>query len=306
MSANEQAGSIRSIYQAYLTRGFERTSQQFTEDAELHSVPTGESYQGREGYVRFARTWAAAFPDLRVDILTLETSGDTSVVEYQFRGTHTGALITASGFIPPTWSTVEVRLCDVLRVRDGQICSLVSYFDSATMLRQMGLLPHSPLHATDRRATLDLYASPVDASAEQRNKAIVHRFLEEVVNQRNPAAAAAVCAPGLTWHGGAMGSARDLPAFQSLLASVLTSFPDLTVEVHDVIAEQDRVAVRLTLRGTHLGEFQGVASTGRTVCSTGLITFRIAENRIVEQWWQNDILGVLRQLNATPAAAKPS
>jgi steroid delta-isomerase-like uncharacterized protein len=304
MPAENQEVVLREIYAAYESRSFECAAAAFAEDAELHNVPTGDSYRGRDGYLQFARGWVAAFPDLRLDVQRLDVSGSLGVVEYTLRGTHTSALITASGFIPPTWASVEMRVCDVLRIRDGLIVRLDSYFDSATMLRQMGLFPNSPLHSADRRAALDLYATEVDASSEQRNKAIVHRFLEEVLNQKNPTAAVAVCAPDVAWHGGAMGEARDLPAFQSRLASFFTSFPDLHVEVHDVIAEEDRVAVRLTLHGTHLGEFQGVPPTGKTISSAGLNTYRIGTDGIVEEWWQNDILGVLRQLNAMPAPLK--
>jgi steroid delta-isomerase-like uncharacterized protein len=304
MPAENLEVMVKEIYDAYESRSFERAAGAFAEDAELHNVPTGDRYRGREGYLQFARGWAAAFPDLRVDLQRLDAGGSACVVEYTLRGTHTGALITSGGFIPPTWASVEIRICDVLRMDGGLVERLDSYFDSATMLRQMGLFANSPLHSTDRRAALDLYATEVDASAEQRNKAIVHRFLEEVLNQKNPTAAVVVCAPDMTWHGGAMGEARDLPSFQSRLASIFTSFPDLHVEIHDVIAEEDRVAVRLTLHGTHLGEFQGVPPTGKTISSAGLNTYRIGSNGIVEEWWQNDILGVLRQLNAMPAPLK--
>lgn len=306
MSEQQPVDVVRSIYEAYQTRGFERASELFAEDAEIGNVPTGDRYRGPGGYLQYARGWAAAFPDLQVELSHLEATADAAVAEYSFRGTHTGAVITTGGFIPPTWSQVDFRLCDVLELRWGKVVRLACYFDSATMLRQMGLLPNSPLHAADRRAPLELYATAVDASVEQRNKAIVQRFLEEVVNQKNPAAAAAICAPELSWHGGAMGEALDLPGFQSQLASIFASFPDLSVEIHEMIAEHDRVAVRLTLRGTQLGEFQGVAPTGKRVVSPGMSTYRITDNRIVEEWWQNDLLGLMRQLDALPAAVRPS
>ncbi|HET7321546.1 MAG TPA: ester cyclase family protein [Longimicrobiaceae bacterium] len=297
---------IRAVYEAYETREFEAAAQHFAEDAEVVNVPTGDRYQGPDGYLQFARGWVSAFPDLSVDVTRVGGGENVAVAEYLFRGTHTGAVIANGGFIPPTWSHVDFPLCDAIELEGGQIRRLTCYFDAATMLRQMGLFPNNPLHASERRASLDLYATEVDASAQQRNKAIVHRFLEEVVNQKNPAAAAAVCAGSVQWHGGAMGETTDLPAFQSQLASIFTSFPDLTVEVHDLIAEQDRVAVRLTMRGTQLGEFQGVPPTGKKISSPGLNTYRIAENQIVEEWWQNDLLGVMRQIDALPATAKSS
>lgn len=295
-----ESTSVRSLYEAFQDRSFEQASALFADEAEITNVATGDSYRGREGYLQYARAWAAAFPDLRVEVLRYEETDRWALAEYVFRGTHTGALISSGGFVPPTWAQVDLRLCDTVEVQDGKISRLHSYFDSATMLRQMGLFPNSPLHTADRRAPLELYATEVDAAAQQRNKAIVHRFLEEVLNQRNVGAAGAVCAPELVWHGGPMGEAHDLPGFQNKLRSIFRSFPDLSVEVHDVIAESDRVAVRLTMRGTQLGDFQGIPPTGRKIASSAMNTYRIAENRIVEEWWQHDLLGLMKQLDSAP------
>jgi predicted ester cyclase len=303
MTAQSPGTVARIIYNAYGTREFEKAAEWIADDAEITNAATGDRYLGREGFLQLARGWSAAFPDLRVEIGPVGAGGDTAVIEYTFRGTHTGALISPGGFIPPTWAQVELRLCDAVQLRDGKVVRISSYFDTGTMLRQMGLFPNSPLHAAERRAALGLYATEVDSSAEQRNKAIVQRFLEEVVNQRNPGAASSTCAPELAWRGGSIGDTRDLPAFQSTLAAVFASFPDLHVEIHDIIAEEDRVAVRLTLHGTQLGEFQGIAPTGKRIAASGLNSYRITNSRIVEGWWQHDLLGVIRQLNAVPAVA---
>lgn len=302
MSEGDQSSRIRSIYDAYRSGAFESAAESFAEDAEIQNVATGDRYRGREGYLQFARAWAAAFPDLRVEMLRHHLSENWGMVEYAFRGCHTGALISSGGYVPPTWAQVDFPLCDTFELREGQIVRLQTYFDSATLLRQMGLFPNSPLHTADRRAPLELYATEVDAASQQRNKAIVHRFLEEVLNQRNAGAAAAVCAPEVVWHGGSMGEAPDLPSFQNKLRSIFHSFPDLIVEVHDMIAETDRVAVRLSMSGTHLGYFQGIPPTGRQIYSSAMNTYRISDNRIVEEWWQHDLLGLMKQLDAAPRA----
>src|SRR5690606_551462 len=103
--------------------------------------------------------WSAAFPDLKVEVLRFELADEWGIAEYTYRGTHTGALISGGGFVPPTWAQIELRLCDTLQLQDGRVARLNSYFDTATMLRQMGLFPNSPLHSADRRAPLELYAT---------------------------------------------------------------------------------------------------------------------------------------------------
>jgi predicted ester cyclase len=76
-----------------------------------------------------------------------------------------------------------------------------------------------------------------------------------------------------------------------------TAFPDQRVAVDDLLAESDRVAVRFTLRGTHLGELLDLAPTGRRVTVPGVAIYRIAGGRIAEGWVGFDALGLLEQLS---------
>jgi predicted ester cyclase len=70
-----------------------------------------------------------------------------------------------------------------------------------------------------------------------------------------------------------------------------------------VIAEDDKVVLRVTAGGTHQGEFQGIPATGRTVTITGMGIARIEDGRIAESWWDFDALGLMQQLGAVPAPA---
>jgi predicted ester cyclase len=80
-----------------------------------------------------------------------------------------------------------------------------------------------------------------------------------------------------------------------------TAFPNWVETVEDVIGEDDRVVVRVTGSGTHRGEFQGVAPTGRHVTAGGIGIARIEDGRIAEAWAAYDALGLLVQLGAIPA-----
>jgi predicted ester cyclase len=308
MSEEQNVRAYHAMVEALNARDFERAAEAYHEDATIVNVATGEALRGRDGFRQLARGWVAAFPDDRIEVARMVpgSKGEVLVAEYVRRGSHTGPLITPTGHIPPTGSQLELEACDVVEFLEGKIRTVRTYLDSATVLRQMGLLANSPLHAPDRRAALELYATEVDAALPQRNKAIVQRFLREVMNRRDPAACSAICSPNLTWHGGTLGTTYDLGAFQAFLAGFFASFPDLHLAADDVIAEADRVVVRVTLQATHLGEFQGLAATGERVRVTGTNTYRIANGRVVEQWWQHDLLGVLRQIEAAPALAPPS
>jgi len=92
----------------------------------------------------------------------------------------------------------------------------------------------------------------------------------------------------------------DLAGVKRLIGMFLTAFPDLRLTVDSLIAEGDRVASRLSFRGTHRGPMMGMPPTGRPAHTTGSAIFRVADRRIAEEWFELDLLGTLRQLGAAP------
>ncbi|TDD02589.1 ester cyclase [Nonomuraea deserti] len=96
----------------------------------------------------------------------------------------------------------------------------------------------------------------------------------------------------------------DLPGPQALKqvwAVLLQGFPDMRVEVEDVIAEGDKMVSRNTVTGTHQGEFRGLPPTGRSVAYNEIFIFRFADGRIAEIWGVVDLLTQMRQLGALPS-----
>ena len=89
--------------------------------------------------------------------------------------------------------------------------------------------------------------------------------------------------------------------FKPFAANIRGTIPDTHICVDDIISEGDRVAVRITLEGTHSGHGLGVAPTGRSVCIQGIIIVQIRDGQIVEAWNSYDQLGLLRQIGALPA-----
>lgn len=82
--------------------------------------------------------------------------------------------------------------------------------------------------------------------------------------------------------------ARLIETFKDTFLEARNAFPDLSVAVEDIMAEGDRVAARVTMRGTHRGEFQGIAPTGKRVEVKAIDMFRISDGRIVEHWGHAD------------------
>jgi predicted ester cyclase len=72
-------------------------------------------------------------------------------------------------------------------------------------------------------------------------------------------------------------------------------------EIHDLIAEDDRVVARTTMHATHRGDFFGIPPTGLAVTLDGVHILRVAGGKVAEHWGSNDDLGLMRQLGAVPA-----
>ena len=86
------------------------------------------------------QAWSTGFPDSRVDTTSLIDGGDYGVVQFIFRGTHTGPFRGPTGEIPPTGRAMEIPACNIWRTRHGKLVEAHTYFDAATMMRQLGLL----------------------------------------------------------------------------------------------------------------------------------------------------------------------
>lgn len=90
--------------------------------------------------------------------------------------------------------------------------------------------------------------------------------------------------------------ARSPSDYKEPVRRFRTGFPDLTLTEADTIAEGDKVVSRLTIRGTHQGEFMGMEPTGKTVEVDGIVVNRIEDGALVESWPLPDMMGVMEQL----------
>jgi steroid delta-isomerase-like uncharacterized protein len=102
-------------------------------------IPTGEIHDGAEAVDRYFKETRAAFPDQRNELIAMHHADDAVLVEFWLRGTHEGELRG----IPPTHNAFECRCLAIFEFDgEGLVCERV-YFDTATILGQLGLLPGS-------------------------------------------------------------------------------------------------------------------------------------------------------------------
>jgi predicted ester cyclase len=87
--------------------------------------------------------WDEAFPDAEIRVRNLVACREYVVVELAVRGTHFSPLILLDVAVPPTFRTIELQVCDVYTVAEGLIIGGRSYWDVASLVRQLKPLPHS-------------------------------------------------------------------------------------------------------------------------------------------------------------------
>jgi steroid delta-isomerase-like uncharacterized protein len=131
------------------------------------------------------------------------------------------------------------------------------------------------------------------------NKALVRRLLE-AGQSGNWVLLAEVMAEDVLDHYAFPGQAPGLEGVKQGFEMFRAAFPDLQITIEDMIAEGDKVASRLRVRGTHQGEFFGIPPTGRQVSISAIHIHRIAGGKVREHWGNNDDLGLLQQFGVIP------
>lgn len=141
MSDNNNKKLAETIYGLFSNNQFDQVLTHTTEDVVAKFLPTGQIFEGREGFAQFMQSFKSAFPDIVLE-LTSQIAGEDHVVsEFIAKGNQTGPLMTPAGEVPATGRYAEWPVCEVWRIRDGKLAELRNYQDIGTMLRQLGLLP---------------------------------------------------------------------------------------------------------------------------------------------------------------------
>jgi steroid delta-isomerase-like uncharacterized protein len=138
--AAKNAAIARDLYEAFNQRDVNIHLAHDNEDVEIISVTFGQTFKGHQGVAEFINGWMTAFPDGKVEITSVVADDRCAVVEFTARGTQSGPLKSPAGEIPPTNKKIDLKFCDVHTFRDGKLSQTRAYFDSATMLRQLGLI----------------------------------------------------------------------------------------------------------------------------------------------------------------------
>jgi steroid delta-isomerase-like uncharacterized protein len=134
----------------------------------------------------------------------------------------------------------------------------------------------------------------------ERNKALVRRAFEEVWNQGDLDAVDQLFSADFVRHFPIGSGTRGLAAFRARAQDHRSAFPDWSEQIELMVAEGDLVAVYFSSAGTNVGSFLGNPPTGQQINITEMTIFRIADDKIAEQWLIPDLVSLNRQLGLIP------
>ena len=143
-------------------------------------------------------------------------------------------------------------------------------------------------------------------TVEEKNKEIIARYIDEAWRKGNLAALDEFVAEDAVFHDLVrQGKPAGRAAVRASMAEFRTGFPDMDMQVFDMIAEGDLVSFRWRSEGTHLGDLQGVPPSGRSGALDGIVMVRLRDGIIVEGWQEIDLMGMLQRLRILPSGGMP-
>jgi steroid delta-isomerase-like uncharacterized protein len=152
-------------------------------------------------------------------------------------------------------------------------------------------------------------SSPSQSSSseqEEQKKQVVRQFFDAFNGHDTERMAQLVSTATTTYSFHVAGlHTTDWNGRKQFVVDVIKAFPDIDHHILDIVAEGDKVAIRVNITGTHKGEFQGIRATGKKVSVDGTDFLTIIDGKIVEEWLNSDMMGLLQQIGgiSTPRSA---
>jgi steroid delta-isomerase-like uncharacterized protein len=142
-----------------------------------------------------------------------------------------------------------------------------------------------------------------EGAMSMENREVLVRRVLTLIDERRLDEAFDLYSADYVYHGPGGQELRGRESIRQLWELFLAGFPDLQSTVDDVITSDDKLVLRWTLRGTHKGEFLGVAPSNKQIVLPIVEIFRIEDGQLVEAWDQYDRLHLLEQIQAAPTPA---
>ncbi len=145
------------------------------------------------------------------------------------------------------------------------------------------------------------------SSAQEQNKQVVRQYIE-AFNRQDIERMGELVLPSTnqSFHLPGIPTSMDWNRAKQLYASFWSAFPDLNAKIEEIVAEGDKVAIRVINTGTHKGEFQGIPPTNKKVSFGGRDFVTLRDGKIAEQWAGTDMMELMQQIGAIPTSVQSS
>ncbi len=135
----------------------------------------------------------------------------------------------------------------------------------------------------------------------EKHSAVVNEWIE-AWNSQDLAAARDLLMPDYQRHDANLPDLDGAQAGVDFITSIANGFPDVHLQIEQLVVQDGLVAARLTARGTHQGAFMGIPPTGREVTIEVMDIYRLAGDKIAEEWAVMNTMGLLQQIGAIPSS----
>lgn len=135
----------------------------------------------------------------------------------------------------------------------------------------------------------------------EQNKANMIRLLEDLFIRGNFKVVDELVAPDFVEHSAAPGMPGGIAGLKAIAEAIRAGYPDFTFSTDDVVAEGDRVVLRLTEEGTHQGMLFGVPPSGKHARWSAIHIIRVQDGKMAEHWDVIDLMSMMRQIGGIPA-----
>jgi steroid delta-isomerase-like uncharacterized protein len=136
----------------------------------------------------------------------------------------------------------------------------------------------------------------------ENNKAVIRKFLEEVINQNRMDRATDLVVEDFVELDPLPGQRQGREGLKEVLGMMRAAFPDIHWAVDEMVAEGDKVVTRFTWTGTHRGIFMGIPATGKSLSVKGMVIDQLEGGKMSNSRMLMDSLGMLQQLGVVPSA----
>lgn len=248
-----------------------------------------------------------AFPDVQVQIDLLLQEGDWIVERATALGTHTGAFMGIS----PSGRSFQWTETHLYRLRTDKIVEYIPGVRLEMLLARMAgrqTYFHAPTQSILSHAIAlgmsglsRLYRSRpdrllMDNEQRERNRAVIARYIDEFKNQQRFIVFPQLFEASFRHHFDFEKRPNTMATFVSVGQNFLTAFPDVHVDVQQLITDGDYVVERNQVTATHQGMFAGVSATGKPVQWAETHIYRLQNGKIVENWPQVNFERILVQI----------